>query len=50
MSTGRGEADLLTLLLHAGLFKSFVEWANFIFILVNVPRKHHVVFPRHKIY
>lgn len=49
MSAGGGEADLLTLLLRAGLFKRFVEWANFIFILVNVLRKDHVAFPRNKI-
>lgn len=49
MSTGRGEADSLTLLLHAGLLKRLVERANFIFMLVNVPRKYHIVFSRKKI-
>lgn len=50
MPTGTGEAELLTPLLHAELFKSFVAWANFIFNLVNVLRKNHIVFSRNKIY
>lgn len=50
MSTGKGEADLLTLLLHAGLFEMFVEWTNFIFVLVKVLRKDHIVFYSNNIY
>lgn len=50
MSTGTGEAELLTLLLHAGLFKRFVEWTNFIFILVNMLRKDRIVFSSNKLY
>lgn len=43
MSTGTGEDELLTLLLHAGLLKRFVEWTNFIFILVNMLRKYNTI-------
>lgn len=50
MSTGTGAAELLTLLLHAGIFKRFVEWKNFIFILVNMLRKDHMVLSSNKIY
>lgn len=50
MSTSTGEAELLTLLLPAGLFKRFVEWTNFIFLLVNMVRKDHIVFYSKKIY
>lgn len=50
MSTGTGEAEFLTLLLRAGLFKRFLEWTNFIFILVNMLMKDHIVFYSNKIY
>lgn len=43
MSIGTGEDELITLLLHAGLFKRFVEWTNFIFILVNMLRKYNII-------